>query len=185
MPNKRTRDRKKKSAAADPADSLETMAVPDSAELLKQSDRFTNLMLGIFWGIAGILILVTAISAVNISRKQAAEIRVQGVVVDIMVGTDENENEFYFPVVEYPLLDGTRKTNQLTQGSSMRDYERGQSVTIRYNPEQPDEARIQSLASTALIWVLPIITGVMGAVFLAITTFTWRVFGREKENRFH
>ena len=62
-----------------------------------------------------------------------------------MIGEYENGDTFYFPVVEFPLPDGTRQTVQMDEGSSTMDYEPGQSVTVRYLPDQPEEARIEFL----------------------------------------
>ena len=98
-----------------------------------------------------------------------------------MIGEYENGDKFYFPVVDFPLPDGTRQTVQMDEGSSTMDYEPGQSVTIRYLPDQPEEARIESLSSTALRWLGPVLIGLVGAGFFAMTAFVWRVFRRERE----
>jgi hypothetical protein len=54
----------------------------------------------------------------------------------------------------------------MTEGSSAPQHEVGDEVTVLYNPERPLEARIQSLGSYALLWVLPGITGFLGLAFL-------------------
>jgi hypothetical protein len=182
MSKKRSKNRKSTTNSKDEKDLLRP-AVPDADQLLRESDRFTSWMVGIFLGIAAILGLVAILSGLQVSRRQTAEIRVLGEVVDLMSGTDETEEVFYFPVVQFPLQDGTRLTVQLSQGSSSRDYEPGDSVTVRYLPDDPEKARIQSFWSTALLWVLPVITGGMSAAFFAITMFAWGVFRREKNER--
>jgi succinate dehydrogenase/fumarate reductase cytochrome b subunit len=42
----------------------------------------------------------------------------------------------------------------------------GDEVTILYEPEYPSDARIKSFGSSALMWILPGITGILGAAFL-------------------
>ncbi|MGE5774771.1 MAG: DUF3592 domain-containing protein, partial [Chloroflexota bacterium] len=53
------------------------------------------------------------------------------------------------------------------EGSWPPSYEVGDEVTVRYDPEHPLEARIASLGSNALLWILPGITGILGLGFLA------------------
>jgi hypothetical protein len=38
---------------------------------------------------------------------------------------------------------------------------------VLYNPERPLEARIKSFGSSALMWILPGITGILGLGFLS------------------
>ena len=181
MANKRTKNRSKKNSQGEDFAELENPSLPDEQELLRQSDRFTNMMLAIFGGVGLLLSLVAVLMAWNIHRKTTPEVQVQGVVTQLMIGEYENGDTFYFPVVEFPLPDGTRQTVQMDEGSSTMDYEPGQSVTVRYLPDQPEEARIESFSSTALRWLGPILIGLVGAGFFAMTAFAWKVFRREKQ----
>jgi hypothetical protein len=54
----------------------------------------------------------------------------------------------------------------MTEGGSAPFHEVGDEVTVLYDPEHPLEARIQSIGSSALMWVLPGITGILGLGFL-------------------
>jgi hypothetical protein len=54
----------------------------------------------------------------------------------------------------------------MTEGSSAPSHEVGDEVTVLYNPEHPLEARIKSFGSSALMWILPGITGILGLGFL-------------------
>ena len=45
-------------------------------------------------------------------------------------------------------------------------HEVGDEVTVLYNPDRPLEARIKSFGSSALMWILPGITGILGLGFL-------------------
>ena len=55
---------------------------------------------------------------------------------------------------------------QLSEGSNPASYEIGDEVTVLYEPEYPLDARIKSFESSALMWVLPAITGILGIAFL-------------------
>ena len=54
-------------------------------------------------------------------------------------------------------------------------YEVGDEVTILYEPEHPMDARIKSFGSSALMWILPSITGVLGIGFLVAVIAVQRV----------
>jgi hypothetical protein len=74
--------------------------------------------------------------------------------------------EAYYPVVMFTANDGKRRSVQLSEGSFPPAYEVGDEVTVLYEPEHPLDARIKSFGSSALMWVLPGITGVLGISFL-------------------
>jgi Protein of unknown function (DUF3592) len=75
--------------------------------------------------------------------------------------------EYYFPVVDFVSRDGRRHSVQLTEGSSSPSHEVGDEVTVLYDPDHLLDARIKSSGSSALIWILPGITGALGFAFLA------------------
>lgn len=76
---------------------------------------------------------------------------------------------FYYPMVAFNLPDGRRRTVQIAEGSWPPAYEVGQAVTVAYNPDQPRNARIQSLGGTIGLWTVSIITGVLGVAFALAT----------------
>jgi hypothetical protein len=63
-------------------------------------------------------------------------------------------------------VDGRRHTVHMTEGSSAPAHEVGDEVTVLYNPDRPLEARIQSFGSSALMWIWPGMTGILGLAFL-------------------
>ncbi len=131
-----------------------------------------KLILGIFSGVAALMLLVTAISSWNNIRKIDQEESASGRVVDMVVRReyvneqDRIVRDYYFPVVEFVSGDGRQHSVQMTEGSSTPSYETGDEVTVLYDPAHPLDARIKSLGSSALMWVLPAITGVIGVGFL-------------------
>lgn len=48
-------------------------------------------------------------------------------------------------------------------------------VTVRYDLEPPLQARIETLGSAALMWILAGITGILGLVFLGVVIFVQQV----------
>jgi hypothetical protein len=92
-------------------------------------------------------------------------------VVDLVVRKDSAGKEFYYPVVEFHLPDGSRQTVQLSEGNWPAAYAKGEPVLVAYDPEQPRQARINSIPSTASQWTLSIITGILGMAFVIATLF--------------
>lgn len=170
-------------------DRLKLEAMMDSASGVEFNAEFTNrnqhvqpssnvspekIIVGLFTGVALLLLLVAVLASANniirINREESAA----GTVVDLTkrLQYDEEDHdrvigEAYFPVVEFTARDGRRRQVQLSEGSFPPMYEVGDEVTVLYEPDRPTDARIKSGGSTALMWILPGITGVLGIAFLA------------------
>jgi hypothetical protein len=147
-------------------------------QLERQSAKFPALIVGIFALIAVILLAIAVISGGSTARRQAREASTPGQVVDVVMrryqDTETQEiNEYYYPVVEFSLPNGRLRTVQLSEGSWPAAYAKGDAVTVLYDPQQPNSARIQSASSTLLAWIGPGITGVVGLAFLAAAIFAW------------
>lgn len=153
-------------------------------ELENQSKNFPYLIAGIFLLVAVITLTIAVISGISAGRAVAKEQSAPGQVVDMVVrtspggrdsqGTYQPPQDYYYPVVEFSLPDGTRKTVQLGEGSWPPAYEEGEQVTILYDPDKPINARIQSTASNIMKWMVPAITGVLGVSFLiAAVAVAW------------
>ena len=145
-------------------------------ELEKQSAKFPILIVGIFLFVAVITLSIAVISGISAARAVAKEQSASGRVVDLTLrtsrggydsqGTYQAPQDYYYPVVEFTLPDGSSKSVQLSEGSWPPAYEIGEEVTILYDPEKPINARIQSTSSTILQWLVPGITGTLGIAFL-------------------
>jgi hypothetical protein len=83
--------------------------------------------------------------------------------------------------VEFVAQDGKRRNVQLSEGSFPPAYEVGDEVTILYEPEHPLDARIKSFGSSALMWILPGITGILGIAFLGAVLVVRRVMFTSEE----
>ena len=128
-------------------------------------------VLGGFTGIAVVMILVAVISSFFNIQKIAKEESAPGRVVDVVVRrelvNEENDivRDFYYPVIEFVANDGHKRTVQVSEGSDSPYFEKGNEVTVLYDPEHPLDARIKSAGSSALMWILPGITGILGIAF--------------------
>jgi hypothetical protein len=137
---------------------------------------FEKIILGIFTGIAVLMLLITGIASVNNVLKIGREQDAPGRVVDMIQRReyvneqdrvqDRVVEEYYYPVVEYVSFDGKRHRVQMNEGSSSPSYEIGDEVVVLYQPERPLNARLKSFGSSALMWILPGITGILGIAFL-------------------
>jgi hypothetical protein len=138
----------------------------------KSSASAEKIILGIFTGVAVLMLLIAFISSASAILKMSREAKASGRVVEIIQRReyvneqDRVVQDYYFPVVEFVSADGRRHSVQMTEGSSAPSHEVGDEVTVLYAPDHPLDARIQSLGSSALMWILPGITGILGLGFL-------------------
>jgi len=142
-------------------------------ELRKAADdpSMERWVLGGFTAIAVIMLLVTIVSIFSNIQKILKEESVPGMVVDVVkrreLINEENDivRDFYYPVIEFVPSDGHKRSLQVNEGSDSPFYEKGDEITVLYDPEHPLDARIKSASSNALMWVLPSITGILGIAF--------------------
>jgi len=140
-----------------------------------------KVVLGAFTGIAALMLLIAGIVSFNNISKINREANARGRVVDMIMERsyinqqDRVVEEYYYPVVEFVAIDGKRRSVKLNEGSSSPSYEVGDEVTVLYEPEHPLDARIKSLSSSAGMWILPGITGILGISFLVAVLAVWKV----------
>jgi len=178
VPNEK--DRRKLEAMMESASDAEFEAeveaeIAKAKKELEQIEKvpFEKIILSIFTGVAVIMLLVAGIASFNNVRKVNREEGAPGVVVELTrrLEYDENDSdrvigETYYPVVQFTANDGKRRKVQLSEGSWPPAYEIGDEVTVLYEPDNPLDARIKSFASSAGMWILPGITGILGIAFL-------------------
>jgi len=168
------------------------MSAAEDADFEEESSK-TNLpptvppekiILWVFTGVAllalAIAFISTSMNITSIAKEKSAPGRVVDMVVrrEYINEQDRIIQEYYFPVVEFTADDGKRRSVQMDTGSSSPDYEKGNEVTVRYDPAHPLQARIDSFGSNALMWILPGITGILGIVFLGAVIIVQRVILR-------
>ena len=131
-----------------------------------------KIILTVFTGVAVLMLLIAAVATISNFMTIAREKSAPGRVVDVVLRReyinqqDHIIQDYYFPVVEFNAEDGRRRAVQMEAGSSSPEYEKGNEVTVRYDPAHPLQARIDSFGSSALMWILPGITGILGLAFL-------------------
>lgn len=135
--------------------------------------KVETVILTVFTGVAVLMLLIAGIASFNNILKVNREESASGVVVDMTLRYEYDQNdsdrvigEAYYPVVEFTAKDGKRRQVQLSEGSFPPSYEVGEDVVVLYDPDHPLDARIQSAGSSALMWILPGITGILGVAFL-------------------
>lgn len=130
-----------------------------------------KIIVWVFTGVAALMLMIGGISTVTTLQKLGREESVPGIVVEVVErkhvdAETDNVSYYYYPVVDFKPKDGKRRTIQLNEGSNPPSQEVGDEVTILYEPEHPSDARIKSFGSSALMWILPSITGIVGFGFL-------------------
>lgn len=187
----------------DEDDRLKLEAMMDSAEDAEFDAEFEKMgkeveqikgpavekvILTVFTGIAALMLLIAGVASFFNIQKINHEESAPGKVVD-MISRREYVNEqdrvvqeYYYPVIEYISADGKRHSVQLNEGSSSPEYEKGDEVTVLYNPDRPLDARIKSFGSAALMWILPGITGILGIAFLGAVLAVRKLMPSEEES---
>jgi hypothetical protein len=94
-------------------------------------------------------------------------IEVAGEVIRLEHSTDRTGTttyENYAPVFSFTAVDGKRHTVTSDVWSSPADSSVGEAVRVRYDPPNPEGARIHTLLQT---WGTTVIPGVVGVAFVA------------------
>ena len=92
---------------------------------------FEKIILGIFTGVALLMLLIAGIASINNILKMSREENAPGRVVDMIQRReyvneqDQIIDEYYYPVVEYNSFDGKRHRVQMNEGSSSPSHELG------------------------------------------------------------
>ncbi len=138
-----------------------------------------KIIIPIFLGVALILFLVAGFLTYNIRQSLAREVSASGRVVDVIAEPyGEDGGLLYYPVIEFALPDETRVTLQLNEGRWPSAYAPGDRVQVRYDPQQPEQARIETPEDDSTRWLGVTITAGMGFVFLSVIPFArWVMAG--------
>jgi hypothetical protein len=137
-------------------------------------------LLGIFLSIAAIMAVIMAISAYSAAKTVSREKSTPGQVVALVVRRSQDTStgevtDFSYPVVEYAVPDSRPMRVQMPDGSSPPDYTVGDPVTVLYDPQKPDNSRIKSFSSDLLLWILPLITFLVGAGFTTAAVVVYKI----------
>ena len=100
--------------------------------------------------------------------RRRAFVRHSAVASGTIVGLTENrerEEISYFPKVRFQTASGREVTFESGMGSSPEAGRIGDTVAVRYRPDQPEAAEIDSFMS---LWGVALLSGGLGLVFLFV-----------------
>ena len=145
----------------------------DPAVFLSRLGKFAFIPLGL------LLVLGATWTVSSTTTWVARAIEVQGSVVE-MVRTRDRENTTYLfaPVVRFETLEGKTVEFESAMRSYPPAYRTGQTVSVLYDPDEPRYAAIRGFFS---LWLMPIILGFIGTIFLAVGTAMVVMSGRVGE----
>jgi hypothetical protein len=105
---------------------------------------------------------------------------VSGVVVENVVGHGSNGNPAYFPRIRFQTADGHEIDFVSRTGNNPAAYSVGESVSVLYDPQQPNKASVNSFVSLWLATIILVPLGVGNMVFSGIVFFVSRIVGNRK-----
>jgi hypothetical protein len=117
----------------------------------------------------GLLLLLGAAWTVSSTRIWIAHaIEVPGSVIEMVRMRDSDNTGYLFaPVVRFKTLQGNTVDFESGLRSNPPAYRTGQSVSVLYDPDEPRSAAIRGFFS---LWLMPIILGFIGSIFLIVGT---------------
>ncbi|TXS96022.1 DUF3592 domain-containing protein [Parahaliea maris] len=114
------------------------------------------------FGVTGLLMLAGATALFLNTRDFIATAAVTEGKVTELVRSRSSDSDTYRPVVVFTTAAGRSVEFTSSSGSNPPSFHRGETVTVLYQPDTPEQARIGSFFS---LWGLPMIVGGMGLVF--------------------
>ncbi|WP_329251497.1 DUF3592 domain-containing protein [Actinoallomurus sp. NBC_01490] len=139
-----------------------------------RNGRVFTIVGGIF-GLVGLVLLGAGIAvAASTASFLASAQRTDGTVVELTARTSTTRSSGghtrtstnWYPTVKFT-VDGRSYSFQSSTGSNPPAYERGESVPVAYDPDDPSNARIASFWAA---YLAPLIVGGLGLVFTPIGT---------------
>ncbi|OUC16422.1 MAG: hypothetical protein B0A82_01700 [Alkalinema sp. CACIAM 70d] len=173
-----------------PSDSLwpKLQQTPFSQPSQPETWPVERIVFWVFFPIGVTFLTIAGIFAYTTQQALAREQRAAGQVVDLIPHTVvDRERRYssytlYAPVVEFQSADRKNHRIELSESSRPPAYEKGEQVTVLYDPSHPSQARIDSVSSKILLWLLPGIFGFLGSVFFGISLVIRRVFSAPKNS---
>lgn len=127
--------------------------------------RTRTIFLLVFGSIALIMLIVAMVSSYDAFVRSGIEEQASGIVVETVEETDDN-TVYSYPVVAFTDSGGRNHTVRIPEGSSPPDWSAGDSLTVLYDPANPEDARTDSFTGSLLLWLVPFVTGFVGTGFL-------------------
>ena len=117
----------------------------------------------------GVVLLLGAAWTVSSTKTWIAHaIEVPGSVIEMVrVRDSDNIGYMFAPVVRFKTVQGNTVEFESSFRSNPPAYHTGQAVTVLYDPAEPRSAAIRGFLS---LWLMPMILGLIGSVFLIVGT---------------
>ena len=117
----------------------------------------------------GVLLLLGAAWAVSSTKTWLAHaIEVEGKVIEMVRERNSDNTGYLFaPVVRFQTVEGNTVEFESGLRSNPPGYRTGQTVSVFYDPDEPRSAAIKGFFS---LWLMPLILGFIGTVFLMVGT---------------
>ncbi len=117
----------------------------------------------------GLLLLLGAAWSVSSTRAWIAHsVEVPGSVIEMLRVRDmDNTGYLFAPVVRFKTVEGKSVEFESSFRSNPPAYRTGQSVSVLYDPDEPRSAAIRGFFS---LWLMPLILGFIGSIFLIVGT---------------
>lgn len=135
--------------------------------LRRQGATAESFLALLFLAIALLMAAVAIATGILAVRAPANDVEARGVVIEIVERVDDEDNALYYPVVNFPLPDGSRHVVETSNGSWPPAYKVDDTVTVTYDPAHPERAHIASSADALTRWIWPFVTAILCAAFLA------------------
>jgi hypothetical protein len=95
-------------------------------------------------------------------------IEVKGSVIEMVRVRDrEDTGHMFAPVVRFQTIEGGTVEFESGLRTNPPAYRTGQTVSVLYDPDEPRSAAIHGFLS---LWLMPIILGFIGTIFLVVGT---------------
>lgn len=105
--------------------------------------------------------------------------RAQGAVTALNYKHSSDGGGTYYPVVQWRAPDGRSRSFEGSVGSSPAAYDTGETVEVLYAPDDYANARLGGLSQ----WFLPVLLGVMGAMFAGLPLWSLGAPRREQARK--
>ena len=133
--------------------------------------KIITLIIGIACVVIGIAILV---SYFNTQKTQTAETTATVVRIDSEMELDDDniETRYYTPVVKYS-VNGKEYEKQLSNSrtTNSTEYKEGQEITIKYNPDNPDELSKKGDKGGLICGIFFIVVGIIVVITSVVGRF--------------